>query len=258
MRSLARRSASLLALAVLVACASSRPSRPVAAAPEIDLNNPLAGTLLMQQGRALVSEGKISEGMEKYTVALKLQPNNPTLHNLIGMAELQRGNSGKAVESFNRALMLAPKYSDALNNRGAAYMQLGQFSLAESDYLSVLSDNTYANRSGVYYNLGSLYFVRGNLAAAEENLRRATRDAGPVEAYFLLGEVEEKLGKAALAETAYRGAMSRAPERPDVILALANLVDTQGRKGEARELYLKVIAVAPKSPEAQLARVRLE
>jgi Flp pilus assembly protein TadD len=242
----------------MVACTSSPPARPAEAAPEIDPTNPLAGTLLMQQGRALVNEGKIPEGMAKYALALKLQPDNPTLHNLIGMAELQRGNAAKALESFNRALLLAPKYSDALSNRGAAYMQLGQYSLAESDFLSVLSDNTYANRSGVYYNLGSLNFVRGNLAAAEENLRRATREAGPVEAYFLLGQVEERLGKVALAETAYRDAMTRAPERPDVILALATLVEAQGRKGEARELYLKVIAVAPGSPEAHQARVRLE
>jgi type IV pilus assembly protein PilF len=212
----------------------------------------------MQQGRGLVNEGKIPEGMAKYTQALKLQPDNPTLHNLIGVAELQRGNPTKALESFNRALMLAPKYADALANRGAAYMQLAQYSLAESDYLSVLTDNTYANRSGVYYNLGSLYFFRGNLAAAEENLRRATRDGGPVEAYFLLGQVEEKMGKVALAETAYRDAMTRAPDRPDVTLALAKVIEAQGRKGEAHELYLKVIAVAPGSPEAQQARVRLE
>jgi tetratricopeptide (TPR) repeat protein len=258
MTSVGRCSALLLAFAVMVACTSSPPARPAEAAPEIDPTNPLAGTLLMQQGRALVNEGKIPEGMAKYALALKLQPDNPTLHNLIGMAELQRGNAAKALESFNRALLLAPKYSDALSNRGAAYMQLGQYSLAESDFLSVLSDNTYANRSGVYYNLGSLNFVRGNLAAAEENLRRATREAGPVEAYFLLGQVEERLGKVALAETAYRDAMTRAPERPDVILALATLVEAQGRKGEARELYLKVIAVAPGSPEAHQARVRLE
>ena len=256
---LARCSAYLVALVLLAACASSSAQRPSAAAPEIDPNDPLAGTLLMQQGRGLVAEGKISEGMEKYKVALKLQPNNPTLHNLIGMAELQRGNAAKAVESFNRALLLAPRYSDALNNRGVAYMQLGQFSLAESDFLSVLSDETHANRAGVYFNLGSLYNARGNLTAAEENLRRATRGGtGPGEAYLLLGQVEEKLGKAALAETAYRDAMNRAPERAEVILALAKLVDAQGRKGEARELYLKIIAVAPKSPEAQQARLRLE
>jgi type IV pilus assembly protein PilF len=258
MRDAARWTVLLLALVLLSGCSSSPPARPASTAPEIDTSNPLAGTLLMQQGRALVSEGKIAEGMEKYKAAEKLQPDNPTVHNLIGMAELQRGNAAKALESFNRALTLAPKYSDALNNRGAAYMQLGQLSMAESDFLSVAADNTYANHSGVLYNLGSLYLIRGNLAAAEENLRRSTKEAGPVEAFLLLGQVEERLGKGALAEEAYRDAMSRAPERPDVMLALAKLVEGQGRNAEARELYLKIIAEAPKSPEAQQARARLE
>jgi len=258
MRGVARWTALLLGLVVVVSCSSSQPAHPASTAPEIDASNPLAGTLLMQEGRALVNEGKVAQGLEKYEAALKLQPGNPTIHNLIGMAELQRGNANKALVSFNNALTLAPKYSDALNNRGAAYMQLGQLSMAESDFLSVAADNTYANHAGVLYNLGSLYFVRGNLPAAEENLRRATREAGPVESFLLLGQVEEKLGKPATAEEAYRSAMARAPERPDVMLALAKLVESAGRKPEARELYLKIIEVAPKSPEAQQARVRLE
>jgi Flp pilus assembly protein TadD len=258
MREVMRTATLLLVLALAAACSSSSSSGPPATAPEIDPNNPLAGTLLMQQGRALVNEGKIAEGMEKYKAALKLQPDNPTVHNLIGVAELQRGNSAKALDSFNRALTLAPKYADAMNNRGAAYMQLGQYSMAEADFLTVAADNTFANRSGVFYNLGSLYLIRGNLPAAEENLRKATKEAGPVEAYLLLGQVEEKLGKFSMAEDAYRGAMTRAPERPDVILALAKLVDSEGKKAEAHELYLKVIAVAPQSPEAQQARARLE
>jgi Tfp pilus assembly protein PilF len=258
MRDAARLTVLLLGLVALVACSSSKPAHQASTAPDIDSSNPLAGTLLMQEGRALVNEGKIPEGLEKYHAALKLQPDNPTIHNLIGMAELQRGNANKALDSFNRALALAPKYSDALNNRGAAYMQLGQLSMAESDFLSVAADATYANHSGVLYNLGSLYLVRGNLPAAEENLRKATREAAPVEAFLLLGQVEEKLGKVVLAEDAYRSAMARAPERPDVMLALAKLVDAGGRKAEARELYLKIIGVAPKSPEAQQARLRLE
>jgi Tfp pilus assembly protein PilF len=258
MRVVIRCAVFLLGLVLMAACSSTPSSHPASATPEIDPSNPLAGTLLMQQGRALVNEGKIAEGMEKYKAALDLQPSNPTVHNLIGVAELQRGNATKAMESFNRALALAPKYSDALSNRGAAYMQLGQYSMAESDFLTVAADNTYANRSGVFYNLGSLYLIRGNLTAAEENLRKATKEAGPTEAYLLLGQVEEKLGKGAAAEEAYRDGMNRAPERPDVILALAKLIDSEGRKADARGLYLKVIEVAPNSPEAKQARARLE
>ncbi len=245
------------ALLLLAACASTPPPAPTGVS-DVDPNDPLAGTKLMQQGQALVAEGKVSEAMDKYAEARKLQPKNPTVYNLVGMAELQRGNGAEALRSFNQALVLAPNYADARNNRGAAYVQLKQYSMAESDFLSALGDDTYANRGGVYFNLGSLYLATGNLAGAEENLQRSTKAAGPVEAYYLLGQVEEKLGKVALAETAYRGAIARAPERPDLILALALFLDAHGQKDEARTLYRKVIELAPTSAQAQQAHARLE
>ncbi len=244
-------------LLVLAACASTKPAPPNLP-PEIDPKDPLAATMLMQQGQALVAEGKIPDGLAKFQVALSIQPKNPTVYNLIGMAELQGGKPAKALDAFNNALTLAPQYSDARNNRGAAYVQLGQFAMAEADFLGVLADPTEANRAGVYFNLGSLYFARGNLAAAEENLRRAAVPTGPVEAYFMLGQVEERLGQAARAETAYRDAAARAPERADVAFALGKLLEAQGRKDEAMALFRRVIALAPNSVEARQARTRLE
>ncbi|MGE5236296.1 MAG: tetratricopeptide repeat protein [Acidobacteriota bacterium] len=239
-----------------VACASTS-STPSATPVEVGRNDPLAATMLMQQGQALVNEGRIEAGVEKYRAALQLQPTNPTIHNLLGVAELQSGNAAKALASFNTALKLAPTYSDARNNRGAAYVQLGQYSMAEADFLTVLGDNLYANRAGVYFNLGSLYFGQGNYLAAEENLRKAAVDAGPVEAYALLARVQQRLGKDELAESTLRQAMARAPERADLVLALADLLEGEKRGAEARELYEKILILAPNSPEAAQARARL-
>ncbi len=257
MRAAARAVWRLSIVVLLAACASSA-SKPVAGAPDVDARDPLAGTRLMQLGQALVSEGKIAEGLERYRAALALQPKNPTIYNLIGLAELKGGNPAKAVEAFNRALALAPQYSDVRNNRGAAYVQLGQFAMAEADYLTVLSDSTHANRASVYFNLGSLYLGRGNLSAAEENLRRAAVPSGPIEAFFLLAQVEEKLGKVELAEAAFRSAIDKAPERPDIALGLGMLLESQGRKEEARDVFRRVVALAPDSVEATQARSHLE
>jgi tetratricopeptide (TPR) repeat protein len=240
---------SLLLLLLLAACSTTAP-RDAVIPQDIDPADPMAGTLLMQQGQALVSQGMVEEGIAKYKAALKLQAGNPTIYNLLGRAELERNNATAALDSFNRALQLAPSYSDARNNRGAAYLALGQVAAAESDFLTVLADQYYANRPGVYFNLGSLYNARGNIAAAEENLRKAATPAGPVEALVLLGSVEEQLGKSELAEHAYRDAMQRAPERVDVLLALAALLERDGRRDEARELLLRVVSIAPGSREA--------
>lgn len=257
MRGCSRSMRLLAVLVLLVGCASSKP--PSGAANfGVDPKDPLAGTLLMQQGQALVSEGKFSEGMARYWVALKIQPKNPTIHNLLGVALLRSGDAAKAVASFNQTLALAPQYSDARNNRGAAYVQLGQFANAEADFLAVLGDQTHANRTSVYFNLGSLYLARGDLSAAEENLRRAAVASGPVEAYGMLGQVEEKLSKPAQAEAAYREAIAKAPERADLMLALGKLLAGSGRKDEARDLFRRVVAVAPGSTEARQAHALME
>ncbi|MFI5166571.1 MAG: tetratricopeptide repeat protein [Thermoanaerobaculales bacterium] len=239
---------------LLVACASSSRSSP---ASDVNPRDPLSATRLMEQGLALVGQRKVAEGLNSYNQALKLQPKNPTIHNLIGVAELQRGEAVKALDAFNRALALAPSYSDARSNRGTAYVQLGQYAMAETDFFAVLGDPTYANRTGVYFNLGALYLGRGNFTAAEENLRRAAVPSGPVEAYLLLGQVEERLAKPAAAESTYREAVARAPERPEIAFALGRLLEAQGRANEAREIYRKILEVAPGSREAAQVRGKL-
>ncbi len=223
----------------------------------MDPKDPLAPTMLMREGQALVAEGKVSEGLARYRAAARIQPANPTIHNLIGQAELRRGDAVQALNAFTQALALAPTYTDARNNRGAAYVALNQLSLAEADFLSALTDTTYNNRAGVLYNLGAVYVARGNLAAAEENLRRAATPAGPIEAYVLLGQVQQRLEKPEVAEATFRTAMERAPERADVAMLLAKHLESLGRRDEALKIYRRVIELGPGSPEAAEARAKL-
>ncbi|MFH1176048.1 MAG: tetratricopeptide repeat protein [Acidobacteriota bacterium] len=244
-----------LALVLLLAgCASAPPATRSGATPAIDPNDPLAPTILMIDGQGLVAQGKIQDGLLRYLKALELQPTNPIIHNLVGLAEMQRGDLAKALTSFSRALEIMPNYADARNNRGVAYVQIGQNALAEADFLTVLGDLTYANRTGAYFNLGTLYLARGSLTAAEENLRKAATPAGPIEAHIYLAELEERLGRTEQAETAYQAAMARAPERLDVPLKLARLLATQGRYDEARALLVRIAEMNPDSPEAAQAR----
>ncbi len=242
-------------VAVMSGCGSSAPAPPKVA-PELDPNDPLAAIKLMQRGQAMLAEGRVDAAVEHFQAARTLQPGNPTVHNVLGVAELRRRSAQAAVASFNQALELAPTYSDARNNRGAAYLQLGQLAMAEADFLAVLSDATYANRAGVFFNLGSLYLRKGNLSAAEENLRRSTASGGPVDAYLALAGVEERLGHFELAEKAFREALARAPERADVGMALARMYESQGRTKEAEEQYKRILSVSPDSPEAQQIRAR--
>ncbi len=243
-------------LLLLWGCASS--GRGTAELPPgIDPKDPLAATMLLREGESMLRDGRTDQALARFRAAASLQPANPVVHNFIGLAYLAKGEPASAVEAFTRALSLAPTYTDARNNRGIAYRSLGQQALAESEFLAALQDVTYANRAGVYFNLGALYLAQGKLEAAEENLRRAATLTGPPEAYVLLGDVQERLGKLASAEETYRKGMQRAPERADLPLRLGMLLLNRGRAAEARELLQKVVELAPDSGEAAQARVLL-
>ncbi|MEW5878127.1 MAG: tetratricopeptide repeat protein [Acidobacteriota bacterium] len=244
--------------AVLLAwgCASSG-SKTAELPPGIDPKDPLAATMLLREGESMLRDGRTDQALARFRSAESLQPTNPVVHNFIGLAYLAKGEPASAVEAFTRALTLAPTYTDARNNRGIAYRALGQQALAESEFLAALQDLTYANRAGVYFNLGALYLAQGRLEAAEENLRRAAGPTGPPEAYLLLGEVQERLGKLNSAEETYRKGMQRAPERADLPLRLGTLLLNRGRTAEAREVLQKVVELAPDSKEAAQARALL-
>jgi type IV pilus assembly protein PilF len=241
---------------VVVGCSSSGAARK-GSTSEVDPKDPLAATMLMQQAQGLLNGGEPAQAVEKLNAALALQPRNPTIVNFLGLAELRRGNAVKALEQFNRALELAPAYTDARNNRGVTYRQLSQPGMAEVDFLAVLTDSTYANRAGALLNLGALYMSQGNFEAAETNLHKSTRLFGPPEAFHMLGQVEQHLGHAELAEKNLREAVSREGDKVEFMLSLAEFLDTAGRRDEALEFYRKILASRPNSPEADKARVAL-
>jgi len=247
----------LLGLLGLWGCASSGKVEQAALPPGIDPQDPLAATMLLREGESMLRDGRVDLAMARFKAAASLQPANPVVHNFLGLGYLAKGDAAAAVEAFTRALSLAPTFTDARNNRGIAYRTLGQLALAESEFLAALQDLTYANRAGVYYNLGALYLSQGKLEAAEENLRKAATVTGPVEAYLLLGQVQERLGKLQLAEQTYRRGMERAPERADLPLQLGLLLLRQGQEQQAAELFRKVVELAPDSPEAREAQLHL-
>jgi type IV pilus assembly protein PilF len=244
-------------LGVIVVSCSSSGGPAKGSSPGVDPKDPLAATMLMQQAQDLLNGGDAAQAVVKLNEALALQPKNPTILNFLGLAELRRGNGVKALECFNRALDLAPAYTDARNNRGVTYRQLGQPAMAEVDFLAVLTDSTYANRAGTLLNLGALYMSQGNYEAAQTNLHKSTRLYGPAEAYHMLGQVEQHLGHAELAEKNLMEAVTRQPDRVDYMLSLAEFLDGAGRREEAGEYFRKILATRPNSPEADKARVAL-
>ena len=178
---------------------------------------------------------------------------------MVGLCYLKLEQYDKALTEFNEALELVPSFSDARNNRGATYLAMKQYSLAEVDFLAVLGDPTYPHRWDVYYNLGMTYFQRGQLGAAVENFRRAANASAPVfEAFLRLAEIAEQQGKTDAAIDTLEQAHLRFPDQPEATFRLGKLMLKAGRKEQARK-YLKEVAESdPSSKRADEARKLLE
>ena len=226
---------------------SSKKNQPAA--------DPLDSLTLMRQGSVLMQQGRYDEAIKTFEQADRISPNNATVHNMLGMCSLRLGTFDDALTSFDSALRLIPGFTDARNNRGVTYLAMGQYHLAEVDFIAVLGDSTYPHRKQVYFNLGLTYLQRGQLGAAEDSLRKAIVLPNPVvEAYIQLAGIAQRRGQMETAEDLLVEAQLNFPERLDLSFELGKLLMIMGREEDARPYLERVVADAPNSDSAEIAR----
>ena len=79
-----------------------------------------------------------------------------------------------------------------------------------------------------------------------------------VEARMNLGCVLDELGQSELAVSAFLGALDRHPQYADAHFHLAAALDRQGNARLAESHWRQFLEIAPESPWADEARLRLE
>ncbi len=247
------------------ACSSSRPgaasadARQASSTDQASPSNPLYPFTLMRQGSVLLQQGKTEDALKLFEEAARLQPGNATVYNMIGLCNLRMQKYPEALDAFNTALQLIPTFSDARNNRGATYLAMGQYHMAEVDFLAVLGDNTYPHHWDIFYNLGMVYLRQDRLAAAEENFSRAATAPKPVyEAFLRLAEINLRRNRTDAAIDILEEARLKFPERMEAPLELGRILLNEGRREEARTYLEEVVHGAPGSDLARQARELLQ
>ncbi len=91
-----------------------------AASPAIaEFQDLLRARSLRVEGERLFSEGVVGNALRAFVEAARLDPEDPYLHNDIGVALHALGETTRAKEAFSRALALAPGLPEAEENRRA-------------------------------------------------------------------------------------------------------------------------------------------
>lgn len=229
-------------------------------------------------GTVLKLMGKNAEALVPMHEALALLPDDPEVHNNMGIALQDLGQLDEAQVCFRKALQLNPKYADAYSNLGAVLQEMGRIDEAVISYRQALEIDPAL--AGAHYNLGNAYRVRGRLTEAADcyrdalhikptyveancNLGTVLNDLGRleeaettlrrvlaikpdhVEAHGNLGNTLKELGRSAEAETSYRRALELNPNLAEVHNNLGNLLQDMGRLDEAEASYRQAMLLKP-------------
>ncbi len=77
----------------------------------------------LQQIQTLLQQGNWDEARRQLTDALRQFPQQPSLHNFMGVVEAQAGHYAAAEASFEKALELSPHFTGAAINLGRLYQE---------------------------------------------------------------------------------------------------------------------------------------
>jgi tetratricopeptide (TPR) repeat protein len=146
----------------------------------------------IERGNSFVEEGQYLEAIDQFGAALGLEPEDPEAYFLRGRAHYDYAAQAtsavtgqglenvpilpeeavqhleQAVGDYTRAVELDPLYAKAHNNRGNAYVALGDHASAVDDYNTALQlDPTLAL---VYFNRGLLRYRLGEHEEAVADL----------------------------------------------------------------------------------------
>lgn len=216
---------------------------------------------LLDEGSALVQQGKYDEAIDVLTRAIKakfppeydVESNYGLIYTSRGLAYFREGFVKEALADYDTAVALDPGNPDALNNRGVLKQSKGDAAGALADYSAAIATNGL---------LASAYINRASLLIEMKRSSEALKDldnyillvADNPDVYNLRGRIYLAQGKRELAAADFNRALFLAPGNRDAFLNLGSLYITSRDYSRAEDVISRVLAVNPDDAEAYLLR----
>ncbi|MGD0016050.1 MAG: tetratricopeptide repeat protein [Verrucomicrobiia bacterium] len=124
-------------------------------------------------GNTLLRSGKVTEAMQHYEQALRLNPDYPEAHYNLGFALAQAGKVQEAIEHYEQALRIKPDYADVHNSLGIALAHAGRMQEAIGHWEQALRFKP--DLAEAHYNLGFALELEGKLKDAIGHYKQVLR-----------------------------------------------------------------------------------
>jgi len=221
----------LVAAALLAACSSTTPNMKTEA------------NARMEMGVNYLRQNNSPAAMKELTKASELDPGNPEIVMVLGLAYQSRGDYKNAEKYFRRAIDMKRDYSDAHNNLGYLLSLQGRGKEAIREYEAAVGNVLYQTPEVGYTNMGEEYRRLKDSRKAEEMYRKAISfNSGYAAAYRGLASVQSGKNQWTDAAKTLGQCTASAPEFWPCWMDLGAVQLRLGKKKEALASFRRVLA----------------
>lgn len=212
------------------------------------------GEALRNLGEEYYRQGDYTSALRELLKAETLYPDDPFLHNDLGLTYRAKKSLDLAVKHFRKALDIKPDYAPAKNNLGAVYLDKKEWDTAIKYFKEVSENMLYATPHIALANLGWAYYNKKEYKLSETYYLKAL-DLKPkfINAQRGLGLVYIAMGRIGEAKEILEGAVKNYPKFALLYDDLAKVYVLSHEYEKALNSYHKVMELAPGSAMAREA-----
>jgi len=172
---------------------------------------------------------------------ISLEHRHYLAYNALGLALAIKGQLQEALKAYTRCLEINPAFSEARNNLGSLYQEMGYLDKAEEEFRKALSDPGYQTKELPAYNLARLYFLKEEYEEALAMVNNALRfNSRLAMAHNLKGLVLQRLNRFAQAIESFNQAVKLVPDDITFNFNLAVACFNDNQLGRAREIFERI------------------
>jgi tetratricopeptide (TPR) repeat protein len=201
----------------------------------------------------LISQRDLGAARRELEASIAIVPETVVVNTMLGDVLDQTGNLSEAVERYSIALALDPGNINALRSRASVSLSLHRNREAIEDLerlcdLGLEGEGARIRLAAAYLRLGEHETARGHYRKALD-LNLNLPDEAQV--HHHLGIIEAQIGSVDRAIEEYRTALALYPGLIGARIDLGSALNQLGRYREAIELYSQVVKVDPKNSRAR-------
>ena len=226
----------------------------------VNPKNKHAAFIKLQEGLQFLGKEDYPAALRALTEAEKLDPQSYMIENDLGLLYFLRNHPQEAEDHLTRSIAIKSDYTEARNNLARIHLELGRFDQALKELQGVLADLTYPTPEKAYFNIGLVYFRKGDFEKAKLNFVQAikqNRRFCPAHSFY--GQSEYQLKEYQKATDVFDNGMIVCPDLSDEFRYHGALAYFRlGKSEQAIARMEELIKLNPESPNAEKAKAMLK